>query len=48
VKVLAASVRATVKAASGSVIVRGAVGPAKVICWPKIGSVLAAFGSVME
>ena len=46
VNVLAASVRATVKAASGSVTVLAAVGPANVTCCPKIGSVDAAFGSV--
>src|SRR5947209_6658443 len=47
VKVLAASVLATVKAASGSVMVRAAVGPENVICWPKIGRVLLALGSVV-
>lgn len=46
VNVCAASVLATVNAASGSVTVRDAVGPLKVICWPKMGSVLAAFGRV--
>src|ERR1019366_6835472 len=46
VNVLPASVRATVKAASGRAMERAALGPVKVICWPKIGSVLEAFGSV--
>jgi hypothetical protein len=46
VKVLAASVLATVNEASGKVTVLAAVGPANVICWPKIGSVLEALGSV--
>ena len=46
VNVCAASCRAVVYAASSNVTVLAAVGPANVICWPKIGSVLAAFGSV--
>ena len=46
VKVFAASVRATVKDASGRVMVRAVVGPVNVICCPKIGNVLLAFGSV--
>ena len=46
VKVFAASVRATVKDASGRAMERAAVGPVNVICCPKIGNVLLAFGSV--
>lgn len=46
VNVFAASVRATVKFASGNVTVRAAVGPANVTCCPKIGRVLEAFGRV--
>jgi hypothetical protein len=46
VNVLAASVLATVKAASGRVIVLAAVGPEKVICCPNMGSVLEALGIV--
>lgn len=44
--VLAASVLATVKLASGNVIVRAAVGQVYVICCGYIGNVLEALGNV--
>lgn len=46
-KVLAASVLATVKLEFGSVIVLAAVGQAKVICCPNIGRIDVAFGRVI-
>jgi hypothetical protein len=46
VNVFAASVLATVKLASGNIIVRGAVGQEKVSIWLIIGTIVFASGSV--